>query len=56
MATLSNRADRFVQRLYTRGKAPTPSAEVGRKEVRDLVDKLIRRRSRLRQRILRKGS
>lgn len=54
MGTPSNRADRFVRQLYTRGKDPVPSVESERKEARDLVDKLIRRRMRLRQRV-RKG-
>ena len=50
---ISRRADRFVRKLYTRGKSATPPQEVNQREVRDVLQRLSERRSRLIRRNLR---
>ena len=53
MAHTTNRADRFVRRLYTRGKTPLPDTQAERKEAMSVAERLARKRAGILKRLRR---
>jgi hypothetical protein len=47
MGPLSSRADRFVGKLYTRGKGLPPDQEASKKDAQDVLQRLAQRRMRV---------